>query len=94
MSRRWSRGLTVVVLLSAVALSPSVVQARQLDRRPVPAVAHETARPSGPERTWMIEVLERLWRGLVGVWEGEGVISDPDGAPKPAADPSVPVGTI
>lgn len=74
MSRRWNRALAALVLLAALATTPAAAWSRGRDR-------HE-GRITAPARAWLLDVVERVWRGVVGVWEEEGTSLDPNGTPK------------
>lgn len=71
MSRRWHRALAALVLLAALGTAPAAAWNGGRDR-------HE-GRITAPARAWMLEVMERAWRGLVGVWENAGSVLDPNG---------------
>lgn len=71
MSRRWNRALAALVLLAALGTAPAAAWSRGRDR-------HE-GRITAPARSWMLEVVERVWRGLVGTFELGGVSPDPNG---------------
>lgn len=71
MSRRWNRALAALVLLTALGTAPAAAWNRGRDR-------HE-GRITAPARSWMLEVVERAWRGLVGTFELGGVSPDPNG---------------
>ena len=71
MSRRWNRALAALVLLAALGTAPAAAWSRGRDR-------HE-GRITAPGRAWILEVVERAWTGLVGVWENGGSVLDPNG---------------
>ena len=71
MSRRWNRALAALVLLAALGTAPAAAWSRGRDR-------HE-GRITAPARAWVLEVVERAWKGLVGVWENGGSVLDPNG---------------
>ncbi len=71
MSRRWNRAFAALVLLAALGTVPAAAWSRGRDR-------HE-GRITAPGRTWMLEAVERVWRGLAGIWEQEGLAGDPNG---------------
>ena len=71
MSRRWNRAFAALVLLAALGTAPAAAWSRGRDR-------HE-GRITAPGRAWMLEAVERVWRGLAGIWEQEGLAGDPNG---------------
>ena len=71
MSRRWNRALAALVLLAALGTTPAAAWSRGRDR-------HE-GRITAPARAWILEAVERVWRGLGGTWEQEGLAGDPNG---------------
>jgi hypothetical protein len=71
MSRRWNRALAALVLLAALGTTPAAAWSRGRDR--------QEGRITAPARSWMLEVVERVWRGLVGTFELGGVSPDPNG---------------
>ncbi|HVF60676.1 MAG TPA: hypothetical protein VNJ70_12795 [Thermoanaerobaculia bacterium] len=71
MSRRWNRALAALVLLAALGTAPAAAWSRGRDR-------HE-GRITAPARAWILEAVERVWRGLAGTWEQEGLAGDPNG---------------
>ena len=71
MFKRWNRALVALVLLAALGTAPAAAWSRGRDR-------HE-GRITAPARAWILEVVEQAWRGLVGVWENAGSVTDPNG---------------
>ncbi len=95
MAQRWSQAPIVVALLCALVLFPMAASASwDGDPELAEPITLGPARPGAPVRIWMTEILDRVWRGVVAVWEQEGVISDPNGAPlPPSGDPAPAPGT-
>ncbi|MGH9362475.1 MAG: hypothetical protein ACRD2T_11210 [Thermoanaerobaculia bacterium] len=72
MSRKGTRIVVALALLAALATAPAAAWGGR-DRH------RDEARIAPSPRTWMMEAVERLWTGLVGIWEGEGASPDPNG---------------